>query len=271
MKEMDIMLANSPSYRKFWSLMKSQNPRLERLKELLSLEERRVSVQQDLESITQQMISLRDSLFDEAGTGTTGSPAASSAPLSAGESAAPRGRKPRGPLKRGALKEYIASALEAAGSAGVRVTELAQEFGVKPVNIHSWFHSSLGRFPQIKKIKGGHYRLDGKLDLAAGARKRGRPRKTDASPVVAPARPVGRPAKNAPATSSSSGTGTRRGALAEQVLGELKKAGSRGVSVRDLANKIGANYRNIYIWFATTGKKNGKIKKVAPAVYRLES
>ncbi len=245
--------------------MKSQNPRLERLKELLSLEERRVSVQQDLESITQRMVSLRDSLFEEDGASI--SPAAPAAE----ESAAPRGRKPRGPLKRGALKEYIASALEAAGSAGVRVTELAKEFGVKPVNIHSWFHSSLGRFPQIKKIKGGHYRLDGKLDLAAGARKRGRPRKTDASPAVSSARPVGRPAKNAPGKSSSSGTGTRRGALSEQVLGELKKAGSRGISVRDLADKIGANYKNIHIWFSTTGKKKGNIQRIAPAVYRLES
>jgi hypothetical protein len=242
--------------------MKSQNPRLERLKELLSLEERRVSVQQDLESITQRMVSLRDSLFDEGGAPT--SPAASSA----GESAAPSGRKPRGPLKRGALKEHIAAALETAGSGGVRVTELAREFGVKPVNIHSWFHSSLKRFPQIKKIKGGHYRLEGKLDLAAGARKRGRPRKTEASPQATAPRPVGRPAKS---TSASSTSGTRRGALSEKVLGELKKAGSKGVSVRELAGKIGANYRNIYIWFATTGKKNGKIKKVAPAVYRLES
>jgi hypothetical protein len=248
--------------------MKSQNPRLERLKELLSLEERRVSVQQDLESITQRMVSLRDSLFDEGGAPTSqpDSPARESAPS--------RGGRPRGPLKRGALKEHIASALEAAGSAGVRVTELAKELGVKPVNIHSWFHSSLKRFPQIKKLKGGHYRLEGKLDLAAGARKRGRPRKTD-SPQAAAPRPVGRPPKNGSAKSgngsSSSSSGTRRGALAEKVLSELKKGGSKGVSVRDLASKIGANYRNIYIWFATTGKKNPKIKRIAPATYRLES
>jgi hypothetical protein len=243
--------------------MNSPNPRLERLKELLSLEERRVAVQQDLESITQRMVSLRDSLFDE------GRSPRSEAAAPPNEPAAARVGRPRGPLKRGALKEHIASALEAAGSAGVRVTELAERLGVKPVNIHSWFHSSLNRFPQIKKLKGGHYRLDGKLDLAAGARKRGRPRKTEASPQSAAPRPVGRPPKSASVTSSSSGT--RRGALSEKVLAELKKAGSRGISVRELASTIGANYRNIYIWFATTGKKNGKIKKVAPAVYRLES
>jgi hypothetical protein len=243
--------------------MSNPNPRLERLKELLSLEERRVAVQQDLESITQRMVSLRDSLFEEGGGPISRTASA------VVEAAAPRGGRPRGSLKRGALKEHIASALEAAGSAGVRVTELAQKLGVKPVNIHSWFHSSLKRFPQIKKLKGGHYRLDGKLDLAAGARKRGRPRKTEASPQSAAPRPVGRPPKSASAPSSSSGT--RRGALSEKLLGELRKAGSKGVSVRDLASKIGANYRNIYIWFATTGKKNGKIKKVAPAVYRLES
>jgi hypothetical protein len=53
------------------------------------------------------------------------------------------------------------------------------------------------------------------------------------------------------------------------VLSELEKAGAKGASVRDIASRIGANYRNIYIWFATTGKKNPKIKKIAPAQYRL--
>lgn len=250
--------------------MKSQNPRLERLKTLLSLEERRVAVQEELESITERMTSLRDSLFDEGG------PVLGEMTSAPAKTAAPSGRKPGRPPKRsprGALKEQIAAALESAGSAGVRVTELAKALGIKPVNIHSWFHSSIKRYPQIKKLQGGHYRLEGKLDLAAGARKRGRPPKSaaaaESSPRAASARPVGRPSKTASKKRSS--PNTRRGALSDKVLGELQKAGSKGVSVRDIASKIGANYRNIYIWFATTGKKNPKVKKLAPAVYRLES
>ena len=41
------------------------------------------------------------------------------------------------------------------------------------------------------------------------------------------------------------------------------------VDLSDLSEKAGTNYRNVAVWFATTGKKNPKIKKVAPATYKL--
>jgi uncharacterized protein YjcR len=53
------------------------------------------------------------------------------------------------------------AALTAAGAAGVQVKELAEAIGTKAVNIHSWFHSTIKRNPEIKKISGGHYRLHG--------------------------------------------------------------------------------------------------------------
>jgi hypothetical protein len=52
-------------------------------------------------------------------------------------------------------------------------------------------------------------------------------------------------------------------------MAELENAGSEGITVRDIAEKLGANYKNIYILFATTGKKNSQVKKVGPAQYRL--
>src|SRR4051794_23432285 len=250
--------------------MNSLNPRLERLKELVSLEERRVSMQEELETITRKMSSLRDSLFDEGASVLTKlSPARTSAPAPAAKAPkAPRGRSTARPAKRaqrGELKEQVIGALNAAGTAGVRVTELAKALGMKPVNIHSWFHSSIKRYPQIKKLKGGHYRLEGKLNGTSSAK----------SEAAAPSKPA--VAKSSPARKSSGagrkagGANSRRGALSEKVLGELRKAGAKGISVRDLANRIGANYRNIYIWFATTGKKNASVKKIAPAQYRLVS
>lgn len=229
--------------------MRSLNPRVERLKELLGLEERRASVQEELDSITARMHSLRDSLLG-------GSAADRPTPAPTVRSGAPRGRK-AGRMQRGALKEQVLAALEAAGEAGVRVTHLAEALVTKPGNIHSWFHSSLKRFPQIKKLKGGHYRLVGKIDAEASARKAGRP--------AAP----GRPAKAA--TKQTTVPGSRRGALSEKVLTQLEKAGAKGISVREIADNIGANYRNINVWFATTGKKNAKVKKVAPAIYRLSA
>jgi hypothetical protein len=41
------------------------------------------------------------------------------------------------------------------------------------------------------------------------------------------------------------------------------------LKIKDLADKVGANYRNVSVWFVTTGKKYPKVKKVAPAHYRL--
>jgi hypothetical protein len=148
--------------------MNSHNPRLERLKELLSLEERRVSVQQELESITERMSTLRDSLFDEGATIARAS--TSPSPAKKTDNSTPTTRKTRGPQKRGKrgqLKEQILGALSSAGEAGVKVTELAKALSIKPVNIHSWFHSSLKRFPEIKKLKGGHYRLEGELQVGS--------------------------------------------------------------------------------------------------------
>ena len=54
----------------------------------------------------------------------------------------------------------------------------------------------------------------------------------------------------------------------EKILDYLKSAGSGGLKIRELAGKLGANYKNIYVWFATTGKKHG-VKRIAPATYRL--
>ena len=61
----------------------------------------------------------------------------------------------------------------------------------------------------------------------------------------------------------------KRGQLSANILSELKSAGSKGVTVADLASKLGADYKNIYVWFATTGKNRPGVKKIAPATYKL--
>jgi hypothetical protein len=201
-----------------------------------------------------------------------GRPAASAkasapAPSEAPKAGPGRGRGKR--MKRGQLKDQIVSALTAAGHAGVRVTELAKALSIKPVNIHSWFHSALNRYPQIKKLIGGHYRLEGSLEgSSAPAANKGRGQngsatRKSAAPTSQPAKASGR------ARSSGAKSHSKRGELSAKVLSELQSAGAKGITVKDLSAKIGAPYKNIYIWFATTGKKNAKVKKVGPAQYRL--
>jgi hypothetical protein len=91
----------------------------------------------------------------------------------------------------------------------------------------------------------------------APAKRRGRPAK-----VVAAA-----PAKKAVVAKAAKSSG-RRGAVKEQIIAALKAAGSKGVSVKDLASKLDIKAGNIHVWFATTGKTVG-VAKVAPGVYRL--
>jgi hypothetical protein len=236
--------------------MKSLNPRITRLKELMELEERRADLQEQLESLINRMSALKDALFDD----STSPARATSTPVQSsgtGSGASTSGRRiRRGRMPRGELKSQLLSALTTAGSNGVRVTELARTLGLNPVNVHSWFHSASRRYPQIKKIDRGQYRLEGAIKDESSSPSNG---SAKAAPKAGRRRNGGR----------STAPHSRRGELSKRILSELTDAGAKGITVRDLASKIGAPYKNIYIWFATTGKKNGKVKKVAPATYKL--
>ncbi|WP_348547656.1 hypothetical protein [Chthoniobacter sp.] len=199
---------------------------------MLALEEKRAALQQQIDEIHQQITATRDQIFDQA----------SSTIAKAVRKVVAKGR-----TQRGALKAQILSALETAGHAGVRVTELAESLGTKAANLHAWFHATSKRMPSIIKVAGGHYRLNGNGHKPA-------PAPTKATKVKAKGR---KPAK------------AKRGALSENILTALSGAGSSGVTIKDLSDQVGSNYRNVAVWFATTGKKNAKIKKVAPATYKL--
>ena len=55
-----------------------------------------------------------------------------------------------------------------------------------------------------------------------------------------------------------------RGGLKGRIIRALRAAGGKGVTVTDLAAKLGKSYGNISVWFHTTGKGVKEIKKVAP-------
>jgi hypothetical protein len=63
--------------------------------------------------------------------------------------------------------------------------------------------------------------------------------------------------------------GSPRGHLRDVIVATLKAAGPSGATINDLSNKLGVKYKNIAVWFATTGRKNKSIKKIAPATYQL--
>lgn len=66
-------------------------------------------------------------------------------------------------------------------------------------------------------------------------------------------------------------TRVARGTLKEKVLGLLKEAGAAGLSVGEVADKIGAKKAAVNVWFYTTGKKVAGLKKIAPGRFALKA
>lgn len=60
----------------------------------------------------------------------------------------------------------------------------------------------------------------------------------------------------------------RYGRLKDAILAELQAAGAAGISVREVASKLGTKPVNLYVWFSSTGKKLG-IRKIGPGKYAL--
>ena len=227
---------------------------------MIVLEERRANLQGELAQLDSQLESLRGRLGS--GSPISTSRATSSAPAQKSAAKATRRGAKAG---RGELKSQIFSALEKAGSSGIRVMDLAKSLGSKPANIYAWFHAAVKRYPTIKKVGNAQYRLVGSAPSAAPAKakpaKRGRP---------------GRPRKAAAQTKAAAQPkakgkrgGGRRGALREKILASLKQAGSSGVRIKDLAKSLNVPNRNLQVWFATTGKKTPGVKKIAPGTFKL--
>jgi hypothetical protein len=224
------------------------NDRINLYKEAMSLEEKRASLQGQLDGILSRLSEIKGELFD--GDGYVRSNSGGVAPValtSTGRSA------------RGALKVQILRALTAAGASGVKVKDLAATLGVKAANIHSWFQTSGKRVTAIKKIGEARYRLEGALAES----------ELDAP---APKASASRGFKKSGGRKRSTRPLSGRGEMQTKIVEALKEAGPAGITVRDLAKKLDVKkYKNLFIWFATTGKKNSAIKKIGPALYTIES
>jgi len=59
--------------------------------------------------------------------------------------------------------------------------------------------------------------------------------------------------------------------LKGRIIQALKTAGQSGVTVKDMAAKLGKSYGNISVWFHTTAKGIKEIKKVEPGRFAWAS
>ncbi len=233
--------------------MAEEMNRIAQLQQLLKLEERRQELRSELDKLDKEFAAIGEGIMAE------GVPLHSAAlegiapaPVAAAKRPARTSSKREA---RGSLKERVLSMLAAAGAEGISVREIAEALGTKAQNIHSWFNNTGRKNPAIKKVGEARYSLDSSAGLIAK------------KPTSAPA-PSKKPAGQNKSASKSSGSA--RGELRDKILAELKASGSNGVTVKELSEKVGVPYKNVSIWFSTTGRKHSEIKKIGPARYAID-
>ncbi len=74
------------------------------------------------------------------------SSSAVAAPVSSGKP----GRSPK-------IKESVISLLKEAGEKGLGVKEISEKLNKKSTHLHSWFHSTGSKIPEIKKVDKARY------------------------------------------------------------------------------------------------------------------
>jgi transposase-like protein len=73
--------------------------------------------------------------------------------------AAPKTKRKGAGNQRGELAARIQASLKAAGPDGVRVGDLAKQYGMDSRNLFVWFSTTGKNFKEITKVGPGHYRL----------------------------------------------------------------------------------------------------------------
>jgi hypothetical protein len=71
----------------------------------------------------------------------------------------PKTTKPRRQVGRGELKTRIVSALRAAGTRGLTISELSKKLRVKRANLYVWFNGTGRNVRGLKKVGPANYRL----------------------------------------------------------------------------------------------------------------
>ena len=86
-----------------------------------------------------------------------------------------------------------------------------------------------------------------------------------AAPAQKPVVAIKAPAKPAKAKKARAG---KSGGLKEKILALLEAAGSEGLKVKEIAEKLASKPANISVWFSTTGKK--LTNKIEPGRYAVK-
>ena len=244
--------------------MKQPNTRIARLQEMIALEEKRATLQGQISTVNERLAAIQNELYGA--RAVRAERAQRAAMQKALFKMQPKRRKGRGELKR-----HILELLQASGKTGASVQELAGRIGIKPVNVYAWFGINLKKIAGLKKIGKARYALNGTAALVEKAAPKAKAVKAGKTKAVKSSKALkaSKPAKVVKKSKANKKSG--RGELKKQIINALKSAGDGGITIKALAAKLNANYKNLYIWFVTTGKRIAEVKKVGPAQYKWQA
>jgi DNA-binding IclR family transcriptional regulator len=57
--------------------------------------------------------------------------------------------------------------------------------------------------------------------------------------------------------------------VSKRILEVLENADPEGIKVAEIAEKVGANYRNVHVWLSSIGKRNPRIIRSGRGIYRM--
>ena len=232
---------------------------------MIALEEKRSTLQNQITVVDERLAAIQNELYNGIGRS-----AVKELPLKK-QAAAPQAKSKR--KGRGELKGQILEILQAAGKTGASVKDLAGRIGVKNVNVHAWFAANIKKIAGLKKIGAARYALNGSAPVQAPQKaKVAKPKKAKKAKAAKAAKaPNALKVSKVVPKGKSGKVKAGRGQLKGKIVSLLKGAGNEGMTIKDLAAKLKANYKNVYIWFVTTGKKIAEIKKAGPAQYKWEA
>jgi predicted transcriptional regulator with HTH domain len=222
--------------------------RMDSLKELIQLEQTRINIADSLNAVLERIHVLQNDLLQSSQSSQSQFRTDLDSPLKLAQQFGKSSLKRR--MRRGELRGRILDFLREAGTNGARVREIADALGVKPVNVHSWFHTATQRFPQLKRFGPGRYRLE-----------------TDLPDSELSSTEIPKPRRNRSTKQASRG---KRGEVSKRILEVLENADPEGIKVAEIAEKVGAKYRNVHVWLSSIGKRNPRIIRSGRGIYRMK-
>ena len=217
------------------------------LKRIAQLLEKKEVLEGQLEQVTSELLRFE--------SGKPATPAKSEPGPKGARPTKVRGKR----AARGAVKTAIMDLIQAAGESGVTVKDIAAKLGVSYNRVFTWFYNTGSKIKEIKKAGPGRYARAGGAARAIRPAPAPRPTPKPKPRPTAPTKAVVK--KPVPAKRG------KPGVTKEGIVELLKGAGAEGITVKDLAVKLGVNPQRLYVWFGATGKAVKEIKKVAPAKY----